>query len=95
MNSSRTVAAIVLVLAMASSVAQAQARIPFAEYSAKFLCGVMKEEDAAPVPPVGTTPQSILTIRSMFPAQSSSRSSFWRRVKEKSLFRRRDSAVTC
>jgi len=36
---------------MASSVAQAQARTPFAEYSAKFLCGVVKEEGAAPVRP--------------------------------------------
>jgi len=49
MKSGRSFAAIVLVLAAGSSV-RAQERIQFTEYSAKFLCGVMKEE-SGPVRP--------------------------------------------
>ena len=51
MISRRNIALIVLVLAAASSLVRAQERFQFAEYSAKFLCGVVKEEGAAPVRP--------------------------------------------
>jgi hypothetical protein len=51
MNSRRNIAAIVLALATVSTAVQAQERIQFAEYSAKFLCGVVKEEGAASVRP--------------------------------------------
>ena len=48
---SRNTAAIVLALATVSTAVQAQERIQFAEYSAKFLCGLVKEEGAASVRP--------------------------------------------
>jgi len=50
MNSRQNLAAMILVPVTASCVA-AQERIQFAEYSAKFMCGVVKEESAAPVRP--------------------------------------------
>jgi hypothetical protein len=48
-----TTAAIVLILGSLSPLAGAQGRIQFAEYSAKFLCGVVEEKEpgAAPVRP--------------------------------------------
>ena len=49
MTSRRSVSAVALVLAAVGSVC-AQERIQFAEYSAKFLCGVVKEE-GGPVRP--------------------------------------------
>jgi hypothetical protein len=50
MSTRQILAAMILVLATALSVF-GQERIQFAEYSAKFMCGVVKEEGAAPVRP--------------------------------------------
>ena len=55
---SRTATAMVLLLGSLSPLTHAQGRIQFAEYSAKFLCGVVKEQGAAPLGP-GTYETSI------------------------------------
>lgn len=55
---SRTATMKVLLLGSLSPLAHAQSRIQFAEYSAKFLCGVVKEQGAAPLGP-GTYETSI------------------------------------